>query len=182
MIDELNVLQIVVKRLESAGVPYMVTGSIAANFYTTPRMTRDIDIVIAVGEEDARPLYALFSHDFYVDYDAIRNAIRGKQIFNIIHKEGIVKVDFITRKDAEYRQIEFQRGRSVYFEGCHVRITTPEDLVISKLVWAKDSSSEMQARDIRNIMRTVVDLDMGYIENWIKRLGLEEIYKFVTSG
>ena len=45
MITELYVLKIVVGRLEAAGIPYMVTGSIAANFYTVPRMTRDIDIV-----------------------------------------------------------------------------------------------------------------------------------------
>ena len=34
MISELDVLRIVVKRLESAGIPYMITGSTAANFYT----------------------------------------------------------------------------------------------------------------------------------------------------
>lgn len=95
MINELEVLKIVVKRLESAGIPYMITGSIAANFYTTPRMTRDIDIVIKIGENSAEMLFSLFSNDFYIDKDSIKNAIRNKQIFNIIHKEGIVKIDFI---------------------------------------------------------------------------------------
>ena len=57
MINELDVLRIVVKRLESAGIPYMITGSTAANFYTTPRMTRDIDIVIEVGGENTETLF-----------------------------------------------------------------------------------------------------------------------------
>jgi len=62
-------LKIVVKRLEPARIPYMITGSIAANFYTNPRMTRDIDIVIEVEEEeDAGTLFSLFSTDFYVNY------------------------------------------------------------------------------------------------------------------
>ncbi|MDO8141843.1 MAG: hypothetical protein Q6358_10130, partial [Candidatus Brocadiales bacterium] len=72
MINELEVLKIVVKRLESAGIPYMITGSIAANFYTTPRMTRDIDIVIEIGENNAEVLFSLFSDDFYIDKDSIR--------------------------------------------------------------------------------------------------------------
>lgn len=61
-------MKIVVKRLEPARIPYMITGSIAANFYTNPRMTRDIDIVIEVEEEDAGTLFSLFSTDFYVNY------------------------------------------------------------------------------------------------------------------
>lgn len=61
-------MKIVVKRLAPARIPYMITGSIAANFYTNPRMTRDIDIVIEVEEEDAGTLFSLFSTDFYVNY------------------------------------------------------------------------------------------------------------------
>jgi hypothetical protein len=61
LIDELEVLKIVVKRLESADIPYMITDSIAANFYTTPRMTRDIDIVVAVEENKVDRLFSLFS-------------------------------------------------------------------------------------------------------------------------
>lgn len=179
MINELEVLEVVVKRLESAGIPYMVTGSIAANFYTIPRMTRDIDIVIEVGENNAELLYSLFSKDFYADKDAIRNAIRDKQIFNIIHNEGIVKVDCIIRKDTDYRKVEFNRRRSIDFEGLEIHITSPEDLILSKLFWAKESLSEMQIRDVKNLLKTIPELDVGYIEKWVKELKLEEIYNEV---
>lgn len=180
MINELEVLKIVVKRLESAGVPYMITGSIAANFYTTPRMTRDIDIVIEIGENNIEVLFSLFSDDFYIDKDSIRNAICNKQIFNIIHKEGVVKIDFIIRKDKKYSKIEFSRKRSIVFEELKINITSPEDLILSKLFWAKDTLSEMQIRDVRNLMKTVPDLDIKYIENWIKELELEAIYRKVA--
>ncbi len=179
MIDELEVLKIVTKRLESANISYMISGSIAANFYTTPRMTRDIDIVIEVEQNDAEKFFSLFSDDFYVDMNSIRDAISEKRMFNIIHNEGIVKVDFIIRKDTEYRKLEFARKRSIAFEGSQINITAPEDLVISKLYWAKDSLSEMQIMDVRNILKTVPDIDIDYIERWIKKLGLEDIYKEV---
>lgn len=181
MINELEVLKIVVKRLESAGVPYMITGSIAANFYTTPRMTRDIDIVIEIGENNIEVLFFLFSDDFYIDKDSIRNAICNKQIFNIIHKEGVVKIDFIIRKDKKYSKIEFSRKRSIVFEELKINVTSPEDLILSKLFWAKDTLSEMQIRDVRNLMKTVPDLDIKYIENWIKELELESIYGKVAQ-
>src|SRR3990172_820663 len=74
MTDEQEVLKIVTTRLESAGIRYMLTGSIAANFYTTPRMTRDIDIIVEVGEKDTERLFALFSDDFYADRDSIKTA------------------------------------------------------------------------------------------------------------
>jgi hypothetical protein len=47
-----------------------------------------------------------------------------------------------------------------------INITAPEDLVISKLYWAKDSKSEMQVKDVRNILKTVSDIDIDYIGTW----------------
>lgn len=52
-----------------------------------------------------------------------------------------------------------------------------DDLVISKLIWAKDSHSEMQLKDVKNLIETVDNLDMGYIGDWLRKLGLEELYE-----
>lgn len=177
MLNELDVLKIVTKRLESAGIPYMISGSIAANFYTAPRMTRDVDIIIEIGEMDAQKIFSLFSGDFYIDLESVKDAIRHKQMFNIIHNEAIIKVDFIIKKDTEYRKLEFERRRSIVFGQERIDITSPEDLIISKLYWAKDSLSDLQIRDVQNMLRTVPDLDIGYIEKWVAKLGLEMVYR-----
>lgn len=176
MIDELEVLKIVVEKLGSAGIQYMITGSVAANFYTTPRMTRDIDIVINIREKDAEKVLLLFLGDFYIDKDILREAIQQRGIFNIIHNEGIVKVDFIIRKDTEYRKTEFDRRCSIVFAGLTLYVTSPEDLILSKICWMKETMSEIQMRDVINLLRAE-GLDMDYIEEWIGRLGLEEIFK-----
>lgn len=177
MTDEQEVLRIVVTRLESAGIRYMLTGSIAANFYTTPRMTRDIDIIIEVDKEDTERLFSLFSGDFYTDRDSIKKAIYNRGMFNIIHRPGIIKVDFIIRKDTEYRKVEFERRRGIEFEGLRMDVVSPEDLVLSKLDWARDSLSEIQIRDVKNLLNTVPDLDRPYIEKWVKELNLRKIYR-----
>lgn len=181
MINEIEILKLVVKRLTSARIPYMVTGSIAANFYTTPRMTRDIDIVIEVEEKDAEALYALFSNDFYVDKQAIKNAIHKKQIFNIIHNVEVIKVDFIIRKDTDYRCLEFKNRRRLVWEGQEIFVASPEDLILSKLFWARESLSEIQFRDVRNLFKTSPNLDREYIEKWVRELKLDEVYNEVKT-
>lgn len=51
MIGELDVLRIVSERLAAAGIRYMLTGSYAMAFYATPRMTRDLDLVVELGKQ-----------------------------------------------------------------------------------------------------------------------------------
>lgn len=174
--EELEVLKMVCLRLEKAGIPYMITGSTASNLYAVPRMTRDIDIVIQIKKEEASRLVEIFKNDFYIDRDSIEEAVGKRGMFNIIHNEYVFKVDFIIRKDSAYRELEFQRRRRMEMEGVPISVVAPEDLILSKLFWAKDSSSELQLGDVRNLLGTLKDLDRGYLEKWVHELGLEEIY------
>ena len=41
MTDQFSILKLVAERLDAAGIPYMLTGSIAAGYYARPRMIRD---------------------------------------------------------------------------------------------------------------------------------------------
>lgn len=181
MNEELEVLKLVSQRLEKAAIPHMITGSVAVNFYALPRMTRDIDIVIEVKKEDADLLLDLFKNDFYIDQEMILEAIRDQSAFNIIHNQYVIKVDFIVRKKSIYRELELSRRRPIDIEGTKMWIVSPEDLVLSKLFWAKDSLSEMQLGDVKNILGTVKNLDMGYIEKWVQTLDLSDIYQKVKS-
>jgi len=157
----------------------MITGSIATSYYATPRMTRDIDVVVALEREDVERVCGLFEENFYVDRDAARQAIDQKTIFNLIHQTVIVKVDFVVRKDSEYRKLEFSRRRRVTIEGQEMSIVTPEDLVISKLDWARDTRSQVQLDDVRNLLVSVPDLDRSYLNEWTAHLGLSELYREV---
>jgi len=178
---ELNILKLVCHRLEKADILYMLTGSFAINFYAVPRMTRDIDIVIEIRESEIEPLFQLFQHDFYVDKDAIREAIDHQGMFNIIHNNSVFKIDFIIRKDTIYRHTEFQRRRQIQLDDQRIWIVSPEDLILSKLYWAKESSSELQLRDIRNLFSNIQNLEYEYIYKWIEKLGLTSIYEKVKA-
>lgn len=173
--EELEVLTLVARRLESAGIAYMVSGSMAMNYYAQPRMTRDIDIVVELGQSDVERVVKMFSTDFYVDADAIRVAIERRDMFNVIHLAYMLKVDFIVRKDALYRQTEFDRRCRVSVEGMSLWTVTAEDLLLSKLHWATDSHSEMQRKDARNLVASIPTLDWEYLKKWAAELGVDDL-------
>ncbi len=177
----LNIIKEVAKRLEDAGIAYMFTGSTGLNFYTIPRMTRDIDIVVELDYEDAEKVYGLFEKDFYIDMAMISDAIKRHGVFNIIHLESVFKVDFIIRKDSPYRLEEFKRRKKIVFEGMEIYIVAPEDLTLSKLFWIKETPSELQMRDVKSILQTVKGLDFAYLDKWAEHLGVKELYKQVRA-
>ena len=181
VVEEFEILKEVCQRLEKANIPYMITGSIASNLYAVPRMTRDVDIVIQVKKEDANRLLEIFKGDFYIDSESVKEAIEKQGMFNIIHNQYVFKVDFIVRKDSPYHELEFERRRQIKMEGVSIWIVTLEDLILSKLFWAKDSLSELQLGDVRNLLETQREIDRAFLEKWIHSLGLESTYAKVKK-
>jgi predicted nucleotidyltransferase len=175
MQTELDILGDVTKRLDEAGIQYMLTGSFALNYYAQPRMTRDIDIVVAVTPKDADSVVALFEGDYYVPRNAVVRAIASQTLFNIIHRESALKVDCIVRKNTEYRRLEFERRQQVEVDDLRIWIVGKEDLIISKLLWARDSHSEFQLRDVKSLLKSGYDAD--YLQTWTKKLELVELLK-----
>jgi hypothetical protein len=124
----------VTARLEGANIPYMVTGSMAANFYAVPRMTRDIDLVIELSDRDLDRVTRLFQVEYYIDRDMVQRAVRDHAMFNMIHNALVVKVDCVVRKETEYRREEFARRRAVSVAGQRIFIVSPEDLILSSWI------------------------------------------------
>src|ERR1700755_919037 len=109
MKTELDVLRDVTERLESGGIEFMLTGSMAMNFYAQPRMTRDIDLVVTLASDQTNLLITLFEFEYYVDRHAVTTAIAQHSMFNLIHNETLIKFDCIVLKNQEYRREEFAR-------------------------------------------------------------------------
>lgn len=171
MLSELEVLKDVCERLDRIGIAYMLTGSMAMNYYAQPRMTRDIDFVIEIEPADSVKLLAAFEPDYYVPREALVHAIASRGMFNLLHIDSVIKVDFVVRKDEPYRKFEFKRRVLIALSGFSVWIASKEDLILSKLVWAKAGESELQRRDVRNLLSTSSDL--AYLRQWAGALGVD---------
>ena len=113
-----------------------------------------------------------FKEGFYCDRDGIKDAMVGPiKMFNIIDHESGYKADFVVLKDDPFRLEEFRRRLKVdYFEKT-IYVVSPEDLLISKLIWIQDFQSAVQIEDIKSLV-VVDNLDWEYISKWVKQLKL----------
>lgn len=175
MNEQQSVLDQVAHCLDDADIPYMLSGSLAMNYYAKPRMTRDVDLVLEVMVADLPRLGEKLGSGYYFDEDAAKSAIEHQTMFNIIHLQSLVKIDCIIRKAHPYREEEFSRRRQVLFEQTTVWIVSAEDLLLSKLDWLKDSRSEMQLADVRNLIGAVSALDWDYLHHWADVLGIRHL-------
>ena len=169
-------LALVSNALNEAGVPYMLTGSLAASYHGAPRATQDIDLVVD-GQADQLLSAASSLRDagLYVSDDAVREAVTTRGMFNAIDPDSGWKVDFIVRKDRLFSRDEFDRRHLISFLGLSISVASPEDTVLAKLEWAKLADSERQLRDVAEILRVQADqLDRARIEQWVAVLGVDD--------
>ncbi len=173
MTEELQLLRDIVTRLEAAGIDYMLTGSVALNCYAQPRMTRDIDLVVAFCLKDVARIHDILGQDYYVSEEAAREAVSSQSCFNAIHQITLIKVDFMVRKQEDYRLHEFTRRIRLKVADFEVWVVSKEDLILSKLHWARESLSERQLADVENLVAT--GCDTAYLRTWSAALNLTDM-------
>ena len=160
--------------LGTAGIPFMLTGSMAASYHGAGRATMDIDLVIdptAVQLESL--LVALDRPGVYVPREAAKAAFDDRTMFNVVDIETGWKADMIFRKDRPFSAMEFAPRLPAQFERIPLWITTAEDLVLAKLEWAHTGGSARQLDDVAALLDAAGHpLDFGYIAEWAAQLGL----------
>lgn len=168
-----DILIYVVDVLERLEISYMITGSIAVSYYGIPRLTHDVDIIIEIGAAKVEEVASSFGEGFYISGEAIRDAVMRRGMFNAIHSKSGFKVDFWLVKKELYDQTRFNRKMAHRLLGRDVYITSPEDLLIIKLIWHKDSGSDKHFQDALGLYRMQVDsLDMKYLRKWCDELSV----------
>ena len=173
----------VITELERAGIPYMVTGSLASSAHGRIRASEDFDIVIAPSPSQLRAFVAAFPEDqYYADEEDALESLKHTVQFNIIDFATTFKVDLIFKKNREFSQVEFDRRRTYLIGGVRVHIATPEDILIAKLEWAKLGESDRQIEDAAGVIeRQGANLDRSYVEHWVDELGLRKQWEMALS-
>jgi hypothetical protein len=171
-----RVFKFVTSALREASIPFMVVGSFASNLYGVGRATYDIDVVISADAEQLQTFHSMFNKsEWYFDLSDALEACRRKSMFNILDMLDGWKVDIIFEKPGPYHRIAFQRRVPAEIEQVPLFAASAEDVIISKLDWAKLGSSSRQIEDVAGILEEQRDsLDLSYIEKWIEHLQLSE--------
>ena len=170
--EQVDVLADTAAMLDFLELPWMLVGSYASGTWGYPRMTHDIDIVIAYGQQDIPQLVEAFQDRYYIDDQMLMDGVKRKTKANIINNDTGHYVDLWPLKDSEYDHLSLQRRQRANCQGVQVWVASPEDTIISKLRWYKSSESEMQLRDVFHIFRILRDLDRDYLTNWARHFGV----------
>ncbi len=180
---ERDLLADCLRRLNRLELPYMLTGSMASNFWGVPRTTHDLDFVVTYERESAAGIVAAFDDDFFLEESAVLNALAKPYMFNAIDRRSALKVDFwVLRRDGFEQQMFARRLRVTLF-GEPAWIATAEDSLLHKLYWNRITPSERQLGDAAGIVAVQgADLDRDHLERWARALDLEETLGDLLAG
>jgi hypothetical protein len=179
-----DLLLLLVGTLERLGIGYQVTGSTATITHGEPRFTNDIDVVVDLRPDQIAPFAAAFPDpEFYLSVDAVREAVRQRHQFNIIHPSSGLKIDVILLPDNESARSQWQRSvRLCIASGVEANFISPEDVILRKMEYYQEGGSEKHLRDIAGVLKIQGEqIDRRYLDDWSARLGLAEIWEMVLQ-
>jgi hypothetical protein len=172
----------VVDAFEQLGVNYYIGGSVASSAYGLPRTTIDADIIADLRLEHVRPLVQQLQDAYYIDADMIREAIKHRSEFNVIHFETMLKLDVFIQKtrpfDREVRRRVQQEKLDETVSDRLFNLESPEDVILSKLEWYKMGGevSDRQWNDILGVLKVQgTSLDLAYLKQWAEELDVSTL-------
>lgn len=181
MDEALDVTLQVIGVLERLGVPYVVGGSIASSIYGKPRATQDVDVVADLREQHIPDFVSALHSNFYLDEPAIRDAVRRRSTFNVIHLHTFFKVDVFVAKNDRATTQELARGHSYVppqAPQTEIALASPEDTVVQKLYWYRlgDHVSERQWTDAMGVLAVRgPNLDLDYMRTLALEMGVGDL-------
>ncbi len=170
----------VVEAFEELGVAYHIGGSVASSAYGVVRASIDVDFVADLRQEHVRPLVKQLEANYYIDADAVRDAIRRHSSFTVIHLGTMLKFTVFIPKTRSFDQEELRRVRQeVLAEGTRpFYMASPEDTILNKLEWYRMGGevSTSQWNDILGVLKVQgTALDMAYMQRWAKALQVTDL-------
>ena len=164
-----------IRRLNRAQIAYLLTGSMASNYWGIPRTTHDLDFVVQLPVQSIPSLLHEFRDDFYLDEPAVRAALAPPYQFNAIDRRSALKIDFWMLRSDPFEISMFERRLRVSFLGERTWIATAEDVILHKLYWDSLTPSERQISDAAGVVAVQSDsLDPAYLQQWAGELRVSE--------
>jgi hypothetical protein len=164
--------------LDTAGLDYMVSGSVASMVYGEPRLTNDIDIILHLDANSASLIAGAFPPAaFYSPPEeiiVIESRRRRRGHFNLIHHETGHKADIYLADDDPLHVWGFSKRRRIALaQDKALWVAPPEYVILRKLEYFKEGGSEKHRNDIQGILEASGDsLDMDALTQWVTRLAV----------
>jgi hypothetical protein len=184
--DIVDAIAPLVKVFDEMHVAYYIGGSVASSVYGIARSTMDVDIVADLEQRHVRDLLNILHNVYYVDEEAVNDALNRRSSFNLVHLETMIKVDvFVLKNEAYYRTAFGRRRKDTLVSGepeLRLFVASPEDVIVNKLLWYRSSGgvSERHLKDVGGILRIQGDaLDMEYVRSWAAIMNIGDLLEKV---
>lgn len=177
-----SLVALFVRPLNQLRIPYLVTGAVASVVYGEPRLTRDIDLVIALRPRDARRFAETWSpEEFYVPPVEVIEEESGRAAhghFNIIHHRTAMRADVYLAGSDALNTWSFAHAVVRRIDDDEVCMAPIEAVILSKLRYYQIGRSDRHLRDIHRMLRVSGDLvDRPELERWAAQLGVESEWR-----
>jgi hypothetical protein len=183
--DAIDLLRMTAERLDALAIPYGLVGSAASSIYGTSRSTLDLDFACNIPPESMRPLVAAFpAPDFFVEFEAVRQAVLHRSTFNVIHPAGGMKLDFMLVRNEPWHLGQLRRLRRIeHPSGFSLSVAAPEDVIVGKLWYHAEGGSDKHLRDIAGMLRVSGDdIDRADVEKWAVHFGYVETWHRILAA
>lgn len=185
----MNLFALILGPLESAGLDYMVSGSVAAMNYGEPRLTNDIDLILALPAASVPKLETAFPEEqFYrapteVLQAELSRAQRGHT--NIIHHDTGFRADIYFRANDPLHEWAWpRRQRFEIDDGLDAWFAPPEYVILRKLEYFVEGRSEKHLHDIRAMLDQPELADLktsSAITAWAGKMGSGNIWRTFSA-
>ena len=180
--EPLLVVARLARAFDDLAIRYVVGGSLASSLHGVPRATQDVDLVAEIGLEHVEALERTLADEFYLDAGMIRDAIRRRASFNVVHLETMFKADIFVAGDDPWSREEMARARTEELDApggrVAVRFASAEDTLLHKLVWYRLGNEvwDRQWGDIVGVLKVQADaLDHEYLDRWARWLNVADL-------
>lgn len=170
----------VVGALDALAVPYYLAGSVVSSLHGIARATADVDIVASLERRHVGAFVATLEPSYYIDADAVRDAVGRGSMFNVVHLPTMLKVDVYACTTDFDRSALARRWRDVMLSDPAPRgfaVATPEDVILHKLHWYRigGGTSDRQWGDILGVVRMQRAIDREFLRSWAERLDVSDL-------
>ena len=128
-----------VSTLDHLGILYYIGGSVSSSLHGIARSTHDVDVIADIQLHHVHRIVQLLQNEYYIDEQALKDAVRRALPYNIIYLDAMMKIDLMPLKKRAFTQEEARRAQyHVLEQGAHpLRVAAAEDALLTKLEWFK---------------------------------------------
>ena len=175
--NEHDLVRKVISTFESLDVSYFVTGSMASIAMGEPRYTNNIDIVTDISSDRIVQLLAAFPLSEYEHSELTDQKSVSKRFhLSIIHPPTGLAANIMLLADDDFERLRMSRRVQLEIdEETTGWFSSPEDVILKKLVFFKLGGTEKHLRDISGVLLVQGKLiDQEYLTLWAEKLGVSE--------